>query len=168
MKNSVRITGGDLKGKKIPFHFKSSLRPTSSKLREVLFNWIQFEIHNLKCLDLFAGTGSLGIEAISRGAHNTVFIESNKKNFFLNINYPNRRVEDIEGVKFTKQGARAYGHEIVTKTDPRGEEYFWIGGNDLSYKAEDGTDIAALREGYVSVTPLITNYTDNNFKKIEI
>ena len=81
MKNSVRITGGDLKGKKIPFHFKSCLRPTSSKLREVLFNWIQFEIHNLKCLDLFAGTGSLGIEAISRGAHNTVFIESNKKNY---------------------------------------------------------------------------------------
>ena len=81
MKNSVRITGGDLKGKKIPFNFKSSLRPTSSKLREILFNWIQFEIHNLKCLDLFAGTGSLGIEAISRGANKTVFIESNKKNF---------------------------------------------------------------------------------------
>ena len=81
MKNSVRITGGDLKGKKIPFNFKNSLRPTSSKLREVLFNWIQFEIHNLKCLDLFAGTGSLGIEAISRGANSTVFIESNKKNY---------------------------------------------------------------------------------------
>ena len=81
MKNSVRITGGDLKGKKIPFNFKNSLRPTSSKLREILFNWIQFEIHNLKCLDLFAGTGSLGIEAISRGALNTVFIESNKKNY---------------------------------------------------------------------------------------
>ena len=83
MKNSVRITGGDLKGKKIPFNFKNSLRPTSSKLREILFNWIQFEIHNLKCLDLFAGTGSLGIEAISRGAHNTVFIESNKKNYLM-------------------------------------------------------------------------------------
>ena len=81
MKNSVRITGGDLKGKKIPFNFKSSLRPTSSKLREVLFNWIQFETDGIDCLDLFAGTGSLGIEAISRGANKTVFIESNKKNF---------------------------------------------------------------------------------------
>ena len=81
MKNSVRITGGDLKGKKIPFDFKSSLRPTSSKLREVLFNWMQFEIDGLKCLDLFAGTGSLGIEAISRGASNIVFTESNKKNY---------------------------------------------------------------------------------------
>ena len=81
MKNSVRITGGDLKGKKIPFNFKSSLRPTSSKLREVLFSWIQFEIDGLKCLDLFAGTGALGIEAISRGARKIVFIESNKKHY---------------------------------------------------------------------------------------
>ena len=81
MKNSIRITGGNLKGKKIPFDFKNSLRPTSSKLREVLFNWLQFEIQNFQCLDLFAGTGALGIEALSRGADKTIFIESNKKNY---------------------------------------------------------------------------------------
>jgi 16S rRNA (guanine966-N2)-methyltransferase len=62
MKNNIRITGGSLKGKKIPFDFKSSLRPTSSKLREVLFNWLQFEMEDRQCLDLFAGTGALGIE----------------------------------------------------------------------------------------------------------
>ena len=44
MKNSIRITGGILKGKNIPFDYKSTLRPTSSKLREILFNWLQFEI----------------------------------------------------------------------------------------------------------------------------
>ena len=81
MKNSLRITGGELKGKKIPFDFKSSLRPTSSKLREVLFNWLQFDIKDFQCLDVFAGTGALGIEAISRGAKKTVFIELNKKNY---------------------------------------------------------------------------------------
>jgi 16S rRNA (guanine966-N2)-methyltransferase len=81
MKNNIRITGGSLKGKKIPFDFKSSLRPTSSKLREVLFNWLQFEMEDCQCLDLFAGTGALGIEAISRGAQKTVFIELNKKNY---------------------------------------------------------------------------------------
>ena len=81
MKNSIRITGGALKGKKIPFDFKSSLRPTSGKLREVLFNWLQFEIQGYQCLDIFAGTGALGIEAMSRGAKKTVFIELNKKNY---------------------------------------------------------------------------------------
>ena len=81
MKNSIRITGGSLKGKKIPFNFKNSLRPTSSKLREVLFNWLQFEIKDYECLDLFAGTGALGIEALSRGAKKTVFIEYNKRNY---------------------------------------------------------------------------------------
>ena len=83
MKNNIRITGGSLKGKKIPFDFKSSLRPTSSKLREVLFNLLQFEIKDLSCLDVFAGTGSLGIEALSRGAKKTIFIESNKKNYVV-------------------------------------------------------------------------------------
>ena len=58
MKNSLRISGGALKGKKIPFDFKESLRPTSSKLKEILFNWLQFEIMNvfvlicLQALDL--------------------------------------------------------------------------------------------------------------------
>ena len=83
MKNSIRITGGSLKGQKISFDFRSSLRPTSSKLREVLFNWLQFEIQKCNCLDLFAGTGALGIEALSRGAQRSIFIESNKKNFLL-------------------------------------------------------------------------------------
>ena len=98
MKNNIRITGGRLKGKKIPFDFKSSLRPTSSKLREVLFNWLQFEMEDCQCLDLFAGTGALGIEAISRGAQKTVFIESNKKNYLelkksiLELNLKNQSI----------------------------------------------------------------------------
>ena len=81
MKNSLRISGGSLKGKKIPFEFKDTLRPTSSKLKEILFNWLQFEINQSICLDLFAGTGSLGIEAISRGSPKVLFVELNKKNY---------------------------------------------------------------------------------------
>lgn len=81
MKNSIRISGGYLKGKKIPFDFKDSLRPTSNKLKEIIFNWLQFEIKDFVCLDLFAGTGSLGIEAISRNAQKVFFVELNKKNY---------------------------------------------------------------------------------------
>ena len=83
MKNSIRISGGYLKGKGIPFDHKSSLRPTSNKLREILFDWLQFEIKDFECLDLFSGTGALGIEAISRGAKNSFFIELNKKNYLF-------------------------------------------------------------------------------------
>lgn len=90
MKNNLRISGGNLRGKKIPFEFKDSLRPTSSKLKEVLFNWIQFEIHDCVCLDLFAGSGSLGIEAISRGSPKVIFVELNKKNYLsLSTNIKN-------------------------------------------------------------------------------
>lgn len=81
MKNTIRISGGYLKGKKIPFDFKDSLRPTSNKLKEIIFNWLQFEINDFVCLDLFAGTGSLGIEAISRNAQKVFFVELNKKNY---------------------------------------------------------------------------------------
>ncbi|MEC9382193.1 MAG: 5'/3'-nucleotidase SurE [Thermodesulfobacteriota bacterium] len=81
------------------------------------------------------------------------------KSFFFNINYPNINYNKIKGVKITKQGARAYGQKIVSKKDPRNNEYFWIGGNDLSYMAKKGTDIHAVRSGFVSITPLITDYT---------
>ena len=81
MKNSIRISGGSLKGKKIPFDFKSTLRPTSNKLKEIIFNWFQFEIEDSICLDLFAGTGSIGIEALSRHAPKVTFVELNKKNY---------------------------------------------------------------------------------------
>ena len=95
MKNNLRISGGNLRGKKIPFEFKDSLRPTSSKLKEILFNWIQFEIHDCVCLDLFAGSGSLGIEAISRGSSKVIFIELNKKNYLsLSTNIKNLGIKN--------------------------------------------------------------------------
>ena len=83
MKNNIRISGGNLRGKKIPFEYKVTLRPTSNKLKEILFNWLQFEISDSNCLDLFAGTGSLGIEALSRDAKKVMFVELNKTNYTL-------------------------------------------------------------------------------------
>lgn len=95
MKNNLRISGGNLRGKKIPFEFKDSLRPTSSKLKEILFNWVQFEIHDCICLDLFAGSGSLGIEAISRGSPKVIFVELNKKNYLsLSTNIKNLGIKN--------------------------------------------------------------------------
>ena len=79
MKNTVRIVGGSLRGSRIRVPPVRHLRPTSGRNREMLFNWIGPKIHDAQVIDLFAGTGALGIEALSRGARTADFIESNRK-----------------------------------------------------------------------------------------
>mgnify|MGYP001041002155 CR=1 FL=1 len=77
--NTFKIISGSLKGRKFFFKDSDGLRPTSGKARETLFNWLQFEIANKTILDPFAGTGALGIEAISRGSGKVFFIEKDFK-----------------------------------------------------------------------------------------
>ena len=64
----LRIIGGDFRGRKLPVLDAEGLRPTSDRVRETLFNWLQFEIPGAHCLDLFSGSGALSFEAVSRGA----------------------------------------------------------------------------------------------------
>ena len=73
--NAVRIIGGKLRGKKITFPQASGVRPTSDRIRETVFNWLMHSIAGARCLDAFAGSGALGIEAFSRGAKEIVFFE---------------------------------------------------------------------------------------------
>ncbi|WP_068994014.1 16S rRNA (guanine(966)-N(2))-methyltransferase RsmD [Kangiella sediminilitoris] len=74
-----RIIGGQWKGRKLKFIEVEGLRPSLDRIRETLFNWIQREVRGARCLDLFAGSGAIGIEALSRGAAHVDFVELNKK-----------------------------------------------------------------------------------------
>jgi len=74
-RNSVRIIGGSWRGRRIQFPDLPGLRPTPDRVRETLFNWLQATVANARCLDLFAGSGALGLEALSRGAREVVFVE---------------------------------------------------------------------------------------------
>jgi 16S rRNA (guanine966-N2)-methyltransferase len=76
MPGEIKIIGGKFKGKKIKVLDMPNLRPTPNRLRETLFNVIQFDIKQAECLDAFAGTGALGLEAYSRGAKQITFLES--------------------------------------------------------------------------------------------
>lgn len=73
----VRIIAGSLRGSKLPVVGLEGLRPTSDRARETLFNWLQNAIAGRKALDLFAGSGALGFEAVSRGAESVVLVERN-------------------------------------------------------------------------------------------
>lgn len=77
--NQVRIVGGSHRGRKLHFHEAPGLRPTPDRVRETLFNWLGQRLHGLRCLDLFAGSGALGFEAISRGADEAVLVERDAK-----------------------------------------------------------------------------------------
>ena len=74
----LRIIGGALRGRKLRFPADVLIRPTPDRVRETLFNWLQPHIHGARCLDLFAGSGALGLEALSRGAAHSVFVDASR------------------------------------------------------------------------------------------
>lgn len=77
--NEVRIIGGLWKGRKLRFPTSHGLRPTLGRVRETVFNWLIADVPGACCLDLFAGSGALGFEALSRGASDVTFVEQNRK-----------------------------------------------------------------------------------------
>ena len=74
----IRIVSGIWRNRFLKVANLENLRPTSERIRETLFNWLAPDIENAQCLDLFAGTGSLGFEALSRGASSVTFVENSK------------------------------------------------------------------------------------------
>ncbi len=79
MKNKLRIIGGDWRSRQVSFIDAPGLRPTPARVRETVFNWLQYEIFGKQCLDLYAGSGALGFEAASRGAKAVVQVENNSQ-----------------------------------------------------------------------------------------
>jgi 16S rRNA (guanine966-N2)-methyltransferase len=75
--NKLRIIGGNWRSRQLNFVDAPGLRPTPARVRETLFNWLQYDISGKQCLDLYAGSGALGFEAASRGARSVIEVESN-------------------------------------------------------------------------------------------
>lgn len=76
----MRVQGGGSKGKRLAFHLRRGLRPTTSKVKGAIFNILAAHVQKANFLDLYAGTGGVGIEALSRGAKSCVFVEKSSAN----------------------------------------------------------------------------------------
>lgn len=74
-----RIIGGQWRGRRFSFPASADIRPTPDRVRETLFNWLQPVITGARCLDLYAGSGALGLEALSRGAAGVVFVDRERR-----------------------------------------------------------------------------------------
>ncbi len=100
LNHKVRIIGGKWRGRMLNFPSLPSLRPTHDRIRETLFNWLEPVIYDALCLDLFAGSGAMGFEAVSRGAKYAVLVDdSSEVNRYLKRNREAMHADNIEIVQ---------------------------------------------------------------------
>lgn len=97
IQNKVRVIGGKWRGRVISFPSNIALRPTPNRVRETVFNWLGQDMSGKVCLDLFAGSGAMGIEAASRGSEHVVMVESDRKVYsVLQSSLEKLRADQIE------------------------------------------------------------------------
>lgn len=127
MKQIIRIIGGLYRGKKISFPAVEGLRPTPDRVRETLFNWLMNDIRGARCLDAFAGSGALGLEAFSRGAAQVVFIEqssqvcSSLQKTITSLNSPSLKLIKESSLVYLKNGKEQF--DIIFLDPPFSENY---------------------------------------------
>jgi len=151
--NQLRIIGGEWRGRKLRFPDAPNLRPTPDRVRETIFNWLMPVINGARCLDLFAGSGALGLEALSRGAAFTTFVDTHKKatqalKAHLDLLDANDRSEVIQNdsIKFLKKTPDIeeqaydllfldppYHLDLMEKAIPLLEEYNWLKQDAMLY-----------------------------------
>ncbi|WP_246540025.1 16S rRNA (guanine(966)-N(2))-methyltransferase RsmD [sulfur-oxidizing endosymbiont of Gigantopelta aegis] len=104
--NQLRIIGGQWRGRKLNFADGEGLRPTMDRVRETLFNWLQADIVGARCLDLFSGSGALGLEALSRYAAEVVMIDKNPQ--AIQMIRQNLALLQVENAQLIQTDAKAY------------------------------------------------------------
>lgn len=158
-------------------------------------NWVMSGVNhgpNMGEDVLYSGTVSAAMEglaagvpsiAISYGSFDLEHLESHRtglerliqrivrvENFpgetLLNINLPPIPGDQVKGVKVTNLGSRVFHEEIATMKDPWGREVFWIGGGRVTWSGGSDSDFQAVKDGYISVTPLHVDLT--NYKLLEV
>jgi 16S rRNA (guanine966-N2)-methyltransferase len=134
-RNSVRIIGGAWRGRRVSFPDLPGLRPTPDRVRETLYNWLQHVVVGTRCLDLFSGSGALGLEALSRGAAAVVFVEQAQaaaRGLVAELarlgGTPKARVVEMGASRFLRTAAASAGRlpggafDIVFMDPPFGQE----------------------------------------------
>jgi 16S rRNA (guanine966-N2)-methyltransferase len=162
--NQLRIIGGQWRSRRLEFADLPGLRPTPDRVRETLFNWLAPVLPGARCLDLFAGSGALGMEALSRGAAETVFVEHHPlavrtlRENLARLDAQGARVEPADALAWLRQPGTLF--EIVFLDPPFGEGLLepvcalleqggWLAANAWIYlEAEAGQPTPLLPTGW--------------------
>lgn len=160
MKNQLRIIGGEWKRRQLPFASIDGLRPTPDRVREILFNWLMWDIQNTNVLDICAGSGALAFEALSRGASQVVMIEPNTQQAkFLKDN--------LELLKVTNQRAKL---KIATaqQTLPALKDQFDVVFLDPPYSLDLWEELAVLADPLIKNDGFIYIEADRDLSQLKI
>ena len=104
--HQLRIIGGQWRSRKLSFTAIEGLRPTQDRVRETLFNWLMYDVEGVNCLDVFAGSGALGLEALSRGAKHVQFIEKSQtaakqiNQHLMSLNCSRGNVKNVDALQY--------------------------------------------------------------------
>jgi 16S rRNA (guanine966-N2)-methyltransferase len=122
MNGKLRIISGSWRGRRLSVPDLPGLRPSGDRVREVLFNWLQGRVREARCLDLFAGTGALGLEAASRGAESVVLVEQDRglcrQLIELGDDWPGGEVLTVVQADAARWAERAEGPFDIVFVDP--------------------------------------------------
>ncbi len=153
----MRVTGGDFCGRTLKVPKTDAIRPTQDRVRQALFNIIQSEVAGSDFLDLFAGSGAVGIEALSRGANSATFVEASRKH----VAVLKENLEMVVGRRLATCDARlsadvrqqTTNYQLPTTTCFQQDVYHWIGaysGNGFSIGFADPPYALGEERGYAS------------------
>jgi 16S rRNA (guanine966-N2)-methyltransferase len=144
----LRIIGGTWRGRKLRFAASAAIRPTPDRVRETLFNWLGVAVRGAHCLDLFAGSGALGLEALSRGAAQVTFIERDATaarelgELLTAWQAANARVVRADALRYLAGIARPldivfldppFASQLLSQAAARLEERHWLEAGALVY-----------------------------------
>ncbi len=166
----LRIIGGDWRSRRIQFADAPGLRPTMDKVRETVFNWLQWDIEGKFVLDAFAGSGALGYEALSRGAKEVTFLEFNTtaasciRESLQSLNASNAHVHQTDAIAWLAQQANLEQFDVIFLDPPFGRELLSPAVEIIAQKANVGCLVYVEVEANADLSCIPENWLETKRK----
>ena len=166
----LRIIGGDWRSRRIQFADAPGLRPTMDKVRETVFNWLQWDIEGKLILDCFAGSGALGYEALSRGAKEVTFLEFNAsatrciRESLESLNASNANVHQTDAIAWLAQNTELDQFDVIFLDPPFGRDLLKPAVDIIAEKAQVGCLVYVEVEANADLSCIPANWLETKRK----